>query len=135
MVGKKKEDLADLLQRVLKEKPELTLNKVEARSKRGGKSGVTHSYLSKILNRTARNPSADKLMAISDGFGIPPEVVFAAAGGQSPPDAEDLTKSRGGRLSLKFNDLPKNLPVDRRVRLDALIDLLEQELDQLGNNQ
>lgn len=94
------EDLADYLRRKLSEDQSLTLRQIEERS--GGR--ITHSYLSKLLNRIVRNPSVAKLEAIADGLGVRKEEVFAAAGetSLSPPGniAEHV-----GVLFYGFDDL------------------------------
>ncbi|MDQ1592976.1 MAG: hypothetical protein QOG71_3603 [Pyrinomonadaceae bacterium] len=116
-------DLSDYLRRKLNEDETLTLRKIEERS--GGK--ITHSYLSKILNRVVKNPSVEKLQAIAKGLGVSDDEVLAAVRGKRPEDDPDFLKSRLGLLSLKFN----KIPIDKRVNVEALIDLLDREVERL----
>lgn len=120
---KQTEDLSDYLRRKLNEDETLTLRKIEERSGRK----ITHSYLSKILNRVVKNPSVEKLQAIAKGLGVPDDEVLAAVRGKRPEDDPHFLKSRLGLLSLKFD----KIPIDKRVNVEALIDLLDREVERL----
>lgn len=120
MKKNRKEDLADYLRRVLEEK-RLTLREVEERSGRR----ITHGYLSRILNRTVRNLTVDKLKALAKGLGVPEVEVFTAARGASPDLDPEVKKSRLGALFYKFDTLSEE---DKRV-VEALMETIEREIE------
>lgn len=121
------DDLATYLREKLNNIPGLTLRGIEERS---GKT-ITHSYLSKLLSGAASNPSRDKLKALAKGLGVSEDEVFAAARGKTPADDPNFDKTRFGQMALKFDRLRELGPVDARVNVTALIDLLDRELDRM----
>ncbi|HEX8746842.1 MAG TPA: helix-turn-helix transcriptional regulator [Pyrinomonadaceae bacterium] len=127
-----KEDLADYVRRV-REGKRMSLTDVEKQSERAGNK-IAGSYVSRIENRHQRPEgiSSDKLDALAKGLGVPPEEVFAVARGESPKESPDYLKNRLGRLALRFGEISKGAPIDKRVRVETLIDLLEQELDRMN---
>ncbi len=122
-MGRSKETLADYVQRVRNEK-RLSLADVSARS--GGGIGKTH--VSRIENGLSINPSPAKLQALARGLGVSEEEIFAVARGKSPTEDPNFYKSRFGELALKFD----RIPTDKRVNVEALIELLDREMERLA---
>lgn len=123
VVVRERETLADLVRRVRKEKG-LSLMAVRVAS---GYHLAT-SYISRIENGDVTNVGLEKLKALAKGLGLSEEQVIAAATGRAPENDPGFTKSRFGLLSLKFDKVPH----DRRVNVEALLDLLDRELDRLA---
>jgi transcriptional regulator with XRE-family HTH domain len=120
--SKKSEKLADYVRRVRAEKG-LSTTDVEKRS------GflISDSYVTRIENGYVKNVSLEKLHALARGLGVPPEQLIAIARGKSPDDDPDFIKSRFAELALKFDRVPE----DKRVNVEALVQLLDRELDRL----
>lgn len=117
-----KESLPDFVRRLRREK-DLSLADVSNRS--GGRIGRTHIH--RIENGEAKGVSVEKLRALAKGLGVTDEEIFAVARGKKPEDDPDFLKSRLGLLSLKFD----KVPIDKRVNVEALIDLLDREVERL----
>lgn len=122
---KQAEDLAEYLRRKLSEDESLTLRKIEERS--GGR--ITHSYLSKILNRVVKVPSIPKLKAIAKGLGVTEDEVFAVARGKSLQEEEAVD----AEMALFASRVKKLTPQQKRdfkiawQMANDLLDRLEKE--------
>lgn len=94
------ESLADYVRRTRHEK-NLSQGDVERDSARRG-NRIAGTYVSRIENEIATNPSPKKLSALALGLNVPEDEVFAAARGKSlrGPDA------REERLLTIFRELP-----------------------------
>ena len=80
----------------------LSLSDVERQSAHGGYK-IAGSYVSRIENGVARNPSKDKLIGLAKGLGMPEEEVFVVARGKSL----DESTAREQRLLSYFRELPR----------------------------
>ena len=92
------ESLADYVRRMRNELG-LSLMDVERRSARGGPK-IAESYISRIENGFAKNPSGDKLMALARGLGVPKEEVFDAASGGRAKSADPTMTVETDELKL-----------------------------------
>jgi transcriptional regulator with XRE-family HTH domain len=79
-----RETLAEYVRRVRNEK-NLSLRDVERNSRRAGLK-IVGSYVSRIENEIATNPSKDKLVALAAGLVVQEDEVFAKARGKSLQD-------------------------------------------------
>jgi len=95
-----KETLPDYVRRIRQEH-RLSLLDVEGQSRRAGWK-IAGSYVSKIENKVARNPSIDKLIGLAFGLGVPLEEVLSIASGKplQAPEAQEI------RLVVMFRELP-----------------------------
>lgn len=112
-----RETLADYVRRVRRSQ-NLSCMDVESRSARHGPK-IGASYVSRIENSIATNPSRAKLVALAHGLGRPAEEVFAAARGQAlsaPSVQEDM-------LLRLFRELPAERREDFLATLRAVHDL------------
>lgn len=119
------EDLSEYVRRIRAAK-DLSTTDVENNSGRK----ISDAYVTQIENRRVKNVSPEKLKALAKGLGITEDEIFAVARGQAPEDSEKFKDSRFALLSLKFDKIPP----DQRVNVEALIELLDRELDRLGKN-
>jgi len=97
----RRESLADYVKRI-RNSARLSLLDVERQSARSGYK-IAGSYVSRIENGVARNPSKDKLIGLAKGLGVPEEEVFAVARGKSL----DEPTAREQRLLSYFRELPR----------------------------
>lgn len=102
------ETLSEFVSRVMDEK-NLSSYDVERISKRA----ITHSYVNRLKNGVAKNPSTDKLKGLAIGLGVIEDEVFSAARGQkatkkSAKDIETLQIIEGVEIQL-----------DRSLKLSA----------------
>jgi transcriptional regulator with XRE-family HTH domain len=124
-----REDLADYVRRVRNEKG-LSLKDVVERAQRSGVR-ISNGYISQIENRYYINPTRDKLVALARGLGVPDDEIFAVARGKLPSEDPEFNKSRFAELALKFDKLPP----DSRIDVEALINLLDRELERLSREK
>lgn len=90
--------LADYVNKIMLER-ELSGYAVEKRSR----GEITQSYVNRIKNGEAKNPSADKLKGLAKGLGVTEEEVFRVARGAadtSGDSAETLQIIKGVSLQL-----------------------------------
>ena len=120
----RKENLAEYVKRVRAEKG-LSLTDVQKRSG----NQIANSYVSRIENGIADSDgvTTKKLQALAKGLGISEDEIFAVARGKKPEHDPEFLKSRLGLLSLKFDKVPP----DKRVNVEALLDLLDREVERL----
>lgn len=125
VMGNRTEDFADYVRRVRGAKG-LSLVDVESRS--GGR--ISRGYVSQIENRhvLGSRVTPDKLRALAIGLGVSEDEVFAVARGKSPSDDPNFNKSRFAELALKFDQLP----ADKRIDVEALINLLDREIERIS---
>lgn len=126
MDSKKRETLGDYVKRIRKEK-NLTTTEVEARSRRGGKKGISNGYITQIENDPSINPSWNKLQALASGLGVSETEIAKVASGKS--DISKTDEEKFEVLSLKFGGLKGN----KKAKAEVLIEVLERELDRLAN--
>lgn len=80
MNRQRKESLADYVKRI-RNGARLALSDVERQRARGDYK-IASSYVSRIENGIARNPSKDKLLGLAKGLGVAEDEVFAVARGK-----------------------------------------------------
>lgn len=119
------ENLNSFVRRIMEEK-DLTAREVERRS--GG--NITHSYVNKIKNGDAKNPSPQILQALAKGLGEPEEIIFSLIRGIQP-NKENVAREQFENLGLKFSGLPPS----KKEKAQALIELMDRELDRLANEK
>jgi transcriptional regulator with XRE-family HTH domain len=98
--------LADYVKRI-RNGARLSLSDVERQSARSGYK-IAGSYVSRIENGVARNPSKDKLVGLARGLGAPEEEVFAVARGKSLEEPS----AREQKLLAYFRELPRERQED-----------------------
>src|SRR5262249_26009164 len=54
---------------------------------------ITRGYVSRIVNRTAANPSMEKLEALADGLGVPLKELISTVYIDDPANDEEFRKS------------------------------------------
>lgn len=79
MANRSPEPLGDFVRRIRKEK-NLSLAAVSKQSGRFGQR-ITASYINRIENDRTRKVTADRLTALANGLGIPPEELLVRAAG------------------------------------------------------
>lgn len=87
-VIKETKTLAEFVSRIMNEK-NLTARDVESKSG----FNITHSYVNKIKNGDAKNPSSPKLQALAKGLDQPEEIIFAIVRGKKA-DSEKISNER-----------------------------------------
>lgn len=117
--------LADFVRNVMEEK-HLTSREVETRSG----NTITHSYVNKIKNGDAKNPSTPLIQALAKGLGEPEEIIFALVRGKIA-DKEKIVDEKFENLGLRFS----GLPASKKEKAQALIDLMDRELERLANEK
>jgi transcriptional regulator with XRE-family HTH domain len=83
MANRSPEPLGDFVRRIRKEK-NLSLEAVSKQSARFGKR-ITASYINRIENEPTRKATTDRLTALANGLGIPPQELLARAAGLVAP--------------------------------------------------
>lgn len=106
MNRQRQESLADYVRRT-RNNARLSLLDVERQSFRGGHK-IAGSYVSRIENGVARNPSKDKLVSLARGLGVSEEELFAVARGKSL----DEPTAREHKLLALFRELPRERQED-----------------------
>lgn len=116
------EDLADYVRRI-RNKKGMSLKEVERRSAHAGPR-IGASYINRIENRIADNPTTEKLQALARGLGVSEDGLFAVARGSKPvvrrdpvEDADEIT------LTMYFRELPP----ERRADLLRIAGLLHSD--------
>jgi transcriptional regulator with XRE-family HTH domain len=102
----RRESLADYVKRT-RTGARLSLSDVERQSSRSGHK-IAGSYVSRIENGVARNPSKDKLVSLAKGLGVSEEEVFAVARGKSLEEPS----AREQKLLAYFRELPRERQED-----------------------
>jgi len=123
MAKKQKEDLADFVRRVLKEKG-LTTRDVEQRAKRKGKQ-INNGHVSRIVSRTATNLTVDKLKALAFGLGVREKEIFDHVLSDPLESNSDFQVSDFALLFDKYEDLPEG---DKK-EVQVLIKAIEYEIE------
>jgi transcriptional regulator with XRE-family HTH domain len=96
---------------------------VEKISRRGGKKGISSGYISMIENGQVKNPSPEKLRALSDGLNMTyAELSNVAVGMQA--DREAVSDEKLARINFGYEGLSKK----QKEKVDGLIELLEREI-------
>lgn len=114
MNRQRKESLADYVKRI-RIGARLSLSEVGRQSARSGYK-IAGSYVSRIENGIARNPSKDKLLGLAKGLGVPEEEVFAVARGKSLEDPSAIEQ----KLLAYFRELPRERQEDFMRIVEAL---------------
>ena len=114
MATRNPKPFGDFVQQTRQEKS-LSCKDVEKRSARFGKP-IAGSYVNRIENNPALNPTAAALKALAYGLGVPPAEVFLRAVGL----VESGVKSEEAQLLSRFRELS---PEKRGLVLD-MVDLL-----------
>ena len=125
-VLERKEDFADFVRRVREVEKKLSLKDVVDNARKRGYR-ISRGYISQIENRYGLSVTSGKLQALAAGLGISESRIFAAARGYSPSDDPDFNTNRFAELALKFDRVPE----DKRVNVEALVELLDRELNRL----
>ena len=113
MANRSPESLGDFVGRIRNEKG-LSLQGVSKQSARFGKP-ITASYVSRIENQLAKNPSPDRLKALAKGLGIPAEELLKRAAG--------LIASGGESDELQLVTRFRELSPERRVDVLNMVDM------------
>jgi len=121
-VSTEQETFSDFVRRVANEKG-LSQREVARRG------GISSPSISDIISGKTREVKASTIAALARGLGIPDEEVYAAYRGKSGDPNFD--KNRFGQMSLKFDRALKLVAPDSRVNIEALVDLLDRELDRI----
>ena len=121
--------LGDFVRKVRNDKG-LSTTEVERRSRQGGKKGISNAYISQIENNYIQNVSPDKLKALAFGLGITEQEIFDIVRGESP-NRETVIDRQFENLSLKFSGLPPS----KKEKAQALIDLMDREIERLANEK
>lgn len=116
-----KESLGDYVRRVAHEK-NLTFREVARRG------GISAPSISDIVSGKTREVRSGTIAALARGLDVSEDEVFAIVSGRTPEEEQNYRESRFALLSLKFD----RLPPDKRVNVEALIELLDRELERLG---
>jgi len=122
-MAKKKEDLAEYVRRILREKP-LTTRDVQDRAKRKGKR-ITHSYVSRIISRTVTNLTVDKLKALAAGLGVREKEVFERLFNEQIETDPEYQESDFAILFAKYKDLSEG---DKK-EVRTLIKTIDREIE------
>ena len=112
------ETLGDFIRRIRTGKG-LSLAEVERRSGRSGRR-IAASYINRIENGYNSRPTADRMMALAEGLGVPLDELFAVASGRFPAKQSEADEAR---LLSKFRELPE----DRRADVLRIIESFYQE--------
>lgn len=96
----KKETLAQHVAKTMRDKG-LTAREVERLS--GGK--ITHSYVNKIKNGDARNPSLPLLQALAKGLAVTEEKIFSLVRGL-PPEGQKINHAKLASIDFTYEEMP-----------------------------
>ncbi|HKA18761.1 MAG TPA: helix-turn-helix transcriptional regulator [Blastocatellia bacterium] len=118
----KRDGLCNYVRSILKEK-ELTFSDVERRSEKS----ISDSYVHAISSGNIGNPSLDKLSALARGLGVTETQLFFAAFGLSLVDLEEFDGNEVVYVLYKYRELS----VEDRTQLRALLAILDREIDRL----
>ena len=115
--GGSQETLSDYVRRIRNQK-HLSCADVEKQSARLGKR-IAGSYVNRIENEPTLRPTADRLMALANGLGIPVEELLARAVGVAPSN----DSSHEFELLTRF----KKLSAERRADILKIVDMWYSE--------
>ncbi|HEX8287867.1 MAG TPA: helix-turn-helix transcriptional regulator [Pyrinomonadaceae bacterium] len=119
------ETLAGFVSKAMKEK-DLTARDVEEKS--GG--NISHSYVNKIKNGDAKNPSPASLKALAKGLDEPEEIIFAIVRGVMP-DEDEIERIEIEAMYKKR----KNLSPAKKEAFRRLLDMVDRELDRMMDEE
>ena len=111
------EPLGDFIRRIRNEKG-LSCKEVEKQSARFGKP-IAASYINRIENNVMLRPTADRLMALANGLGIPVDELLARAVGVAPSN----DSSHEFELLTRF----KKLSAERKADVLKIVDMWYSE--------
>jgi transcriptional regulator with XRE-family HTH domain len=120
MAKRDKEAFADYVRGEMKRRG---LKQADIMRRSGGK--ISDSYLSKILNGSADNPTIDALQALARGLGVPARVVILKAIGEDLEDGEDFRESL---LYLLYEKLKGASPDQKRL-IQQMVEMLLESVD------
>jgi transcriptional regulator with XRE-family HTH domain len=118
MAKKQKEDLADFVRRILKDK-NLTTRDVEERARRKGKS-INNGYVSRIVSRTATNLTVDRLKALALGLGVRQKDIFDRVLDEPLESEAEYQGSDFALLFSKYQDLTDEHKKEVRMLIKAI---------------
>lgn len=101
----------------------ISFNEVERRAKRKGYQ-ITQSYISRIVNGAAQNPSVEKLQALAAGLNRPEEEVFAIARGERKQEEAIIADSLAKAMLFGWSQLTKQ----DKAELVATVKMLNDEI-------
>ena len=104
--------LGDYVRRIRTQK-NMSLGDVSRQSALFGKR-ISGSYIGRIENNPRLQPTVDRLKALANGLGVPPQELFAHAIGMAPNAIEDLS------LLTKFRELSP----ERKTDVIDIVDML-----------
>jgi transcriptional regulator with XRE-family HTH domain len=107
------EPLKDFIRRIRMQK-RMSCKDIEKRSAQYGKR-ISGSYVNRIENHADLNPTADRLIALADGLGVPRQELLARAAGLVPPE----TTSDEFHFIMMF----KNLSPERQSDVLHILDM------------
>jgi len=111
------DNFGDFIRRIRNEKG-LSCKEVEKQSARFGKP-IAASYINRVENNVMLRPTADRLMALANGLGIPVEELLARAVGVAPSN----DSSHEFELLTRF----KKLSAERRDDVLKIVDMWYSE--------
>lgn len=118
-------NLADYVRAVIDQK-RLNYREVAARSN----NLITHSTVYDIINGRSKNPTRQTLQGLAKGLGVTEEELFAVSRGKKPNE-KNVADEKFENLSLKFSGLSPS----KREKAEALLDLIDREIDRLANEK
>lgn len=104
------------------------LSVAEVSERSGGK--ISTSYVSKLELEPRVNPSFPKIQALAKGLGVTEAEITGIIKGQSA-DKNSVINEQFENLGLRFS----GLPASKKEKAQALIDLMERELERLANEK
>lgn len=125
VVTSNQEKISDFVRRIASEKS-LSYRKIAEKS--GGL--ITHSTVSDVINERVKNLSAQTITGLAKGLGVTELEIFDIVRGKTPNN-ETVLDEQFENLSLKFSGLPPS----KKERAQALIELMDREIERLANEK
>jgi transcriptional regulator with XRE-family HTH domain len=113
---------------VRKTRTDKGLSVADVSERSGGK--ISTSYISKLELEPRVNPSIPKIQALAKGLGVTESEITAIVRGQNA-DKDSVITEQFENLSLKFSGLPSS----KKEKAQALIELMDRELERLANEK
>lgn len=125
-VSTERENLADYLRRVIKEK-NLTYRQVAERS--GGR--ISHAAISDIISGKTKEIKSGTISTLAKGLGVPEEEIFAVIRGKSPTDNPDFKKWKFAALF----DEAEQLTPEQMAKFEIIMEMARREVQRMIQEQ
>lgn len=125
VVTSKQPKISDYVRRIANEKG-LSYRKIAEKS--GGL--ITHSTVSDVINERVKNLSSATITGLANGLGVTEQEIFDIVRGKISNN-EIVIDEQFENLSLKFSGLPPS----KKERAQALIELMDREIERLANEK